>query len=183
MTVTPVDGLPAYGTFRGNDDLWPTWLTLRHWLSAYDVSELPGLKPEIIFEVEGGAGLTGAEVLAASVKRSALYEAFRRMFETYDYVVLPTAQVMPFDAKLHWPDHIGDVAMTSYHRWMEVTTVATLINAPAVVLPAGFSHDGLPIGLQVIGRNHGELALLDLARAWERATPWSEHLPPLLRTP
>jgi amidase len=175
MTVTPA--LPDFPL----EDLWPTWLTLRHWLSGFGApAPIEDLKPEIAYEIRGAAGLTGNDVLAASVRRSALYQAFRKLFETYDYAVLPTAQVLPFDANLHWPARIGDVEMTSYHRWMEVSTLATLINAPALAMPAGFSHDGLPIGLQVIGRNHDDRSLLSLAAAWERETDWVRRVPPPL---
>jgi amidase len=186
-TVTALDGLPAYGTFTGTADLWPTWLTLRHWLNGYGGRELydspelrKELKPEIVYEVEGALPISGAEVLTASVRRSGLYEAFRRLFATYDYVVLPTAQVMPFDATRHWPAEIEGVAMSSYHRWMEVTTIGTLINAPTLAVPAGFDRDGLPIGLQVIGRHHDDRSLLDLALAWENRTNWAKRRPALL---
>jgi amidase len=73
---------------------------------------------------------------------------------------------MPFDAAVHWPARIGGTEMSSYHRWMEVTTIGTLINAPVLAVPAGFGPSGLPIGLQVIGRNHDDHALLELARRW-----------------
>jgi amidase len=163
------------------EDLWPTWLTLRHWLAGFaPPAPLEDLKPEIAYEVSGADGISGRDVLLGSVRRSALYDAFRRLFETYDYAVLPTAQVLPFDATQHWPDRIGDVAMSSYHRWMEVSTLATLINAPALAMPAGFSDDGLPIGLQVIGRNHDDRSLLSLAAAWERETGWIQRFPPPL---
>jgi amidase len=196
MEVTALDGLPASGTFRGVEDLWPTWLTFRHWLAgmavkpAYDNPVLrAAMKPEAVFEIEGllagtdGAGpISAVDVYRASTARTDLYHAFRRLFETYEYAVLPTAQVMPFDADLTWPREIGGVGMSSYHRWMEVTTIATLINAPAIALPAGFNADGLPIGLQVIARNHGEESLLALAEAWSQATGCELTVPPLLRS-
>ena len=170
MSVDTLDELPAYGAFTGNDSLWPTWLTLRHWLAGSAVETVlelrPLLKPEAIFEYEGLTRLTASDVLAGSSLRSDLYRGFRELFRTYDYAVLPTAQVMPFDAATHWPDRIGKTEMSSYHRWMEVTTIGTLINAPVLAVPAGFGPSGLPIGLQVIGRNHDDRALLDLARAW-----------------
>ncbi|MFD0525297.1 amidase [Paractinoplanes durhamensis] len=180
LPVTTLSNLPGFDLA----DLWPTWLTLRHWMSGFGSRLLldepafrDKLKPEMVYEADGAAHLSGHEVLAASVKRSALYQSFRELFATYDYVVLPTAQVFPFDATLHWPDHIGDVTMTSYHRWMEVSTFATLINAPALAMPAGFSTDGLPIGLQVIGRNHDDRSLLELALAAERRADWVQRVP------
>ena len=117
----------------------------------------------------------------ASQRRTDLYHAFRLLFESYDYVALPTAQVMPFDASVHWPTRIEGVEMSSYHRWMEVTTIGTLINAPTLAIPAGFGSTGLPIGLQVIGRHHDDTSLLELAAAWDRYTrPAERHLPALI---
>ena len=72
--------------------------------------------------------------------------------------------------------------MSSYHRWMEVTTIGTLIGAPVLAMPAGFSRAGLPIGLQVIGPNHSEHSLLELARAWEEQTGFVQQSPPPLLT-
>ncbi len=194
MAVTRVDALPSYGSFRGVADLWPTWLVLRHWLvggsrkALYDDPRYRhALKPELIYEVDGlitgadGNGpISAVDVYQASVRRSDLYHAFRKLFTNYDYAVLPTAQVLPFDASWHWPAEVNGVRMSSYHRWMEVTTIGTLINAPTLAMPAGFSRDGLPIGLQVIGRHHADRSLLDLALAWERATRWVHDRPPAL---
>ena len=195
MEVSTVDTLPSFGAFQGNQDLWPTWLVFRHWLVGgiikplYDNPALrSAMKPEAIYEVEGlvtGADgnppLSGIDVYDGSVKRTAMYQAFRKLFETYDYVVLPTAQLFPFDADVTWPRSVDGVAMSSYHRWMEVTSIGTLIGAPTLAMPAGFSSSGLPIGLQVIGRNHDESSVLDLAEAWERRTGWVDRvLPPLL---
>jgi amidase len=196
LTVTPVEGLPAYGSFRGTADLWPTWLTLRHWLVGgarkplYDDPRYrAALKPELVYEIEGlllgpdgNRPITGIDVYEASARRTDLYHGFRQLFAGYDYAVLPTAQLLPFDASWHWPQEINGVPMSSYHRWMEVTTIATLINAPTLAMPAGFSRDGLPIGLQVIGRHRADRTLLDLAAAWEQATRWvHDHQPALLR--
>jgi amidase len=194
MEVTELTGLPDYGAFSGNEDLWPTWLVHRHWLlggilwGVYDDPTLrAAMKPEAIYEVEGlvsGADgnppITGLDTYRGSVMRTSLYQAFRELFETYDYAVLPTAQVFPFDASIHWPQEIEGVPMSSYHRWMEVTAVGTLLNAPTLAIPAGFSRAGLPMGLQVIGRNHDDFSLMDLARAWERETRWVQRVPPPL---
>ncbi|MFA3873074.1 amidase [Streptomyces sp. MMCC 100] len=195
MGVTKVDALPSYGAFRGNEDLWPTWLIFRHWLIGgslkplYDIPQFRReMKPEAIYEVEGlisGAdgnpALTGLDSWEGSVKRTAMYQAFRQLFETYDYVVLPTAQIFPFDADRDWPHEIEGVEMSSYHRWMEVTAIGTLIGAPTLAVPAGFSSDGLPIGLQVIGRNHDDFSLMEFAAAWERRARFvRDDLPPLI---
>jgi amidase len=200
--VDKIDRLDQFGTFA-NQDLWPTWLVFRHWLSGnlnfplYDNPALkPYLKPETIYEVEGmlngmdGHGpITAQQAWNGSVKRTALYQAFRALFEKYDYVLLPTAQVMPFDCvdaagnEVHWPTQINGVPMSSYHRWMEVTAIGTLLGAPTLAMPAGFGSTGLPIGLQVIGRNHDDAGVIAFAAAWERETRFVEnHVPPLVRS-
>ncbi|MEU2232226.1 amidase [Streptomyces vietnamensis] len=191
MEVTALDGLPTSKDFNGTEDLWSTWLTWRHWLSgmsvktAYDAELRSLLKPEAIYEYDGlatgadGNGpISGIDVYNASVKRSGLYRAFTELFETYDYAVLPTAQVMPFDAQTRWPKSINGKKMSSYHRWMEVTTIGTLLGAPTLAIPAGFNEAGLPIGLQVIARNHGDHSLMDLAHAWEHQTRFVRNHPP-----
>lgn len=200
-TVDRVDTLNhAGGTFT-NADLWPTWLVFRHWISGslnfpvYDnPAWKPYVKPETVYEVEGllngidGEGpITAQEVWSMSVKRTALYQSFRLLFEKYDYVLLPTAQVMPFDNvdsagnEVHWPAEINGVPMPTYHRWMEVTAIGTLLGAPTLAMPAGFGPSGLPVGFQVIGRNHDDAGVIELAAAWERETRLvNDHLPPLI---
>jgi amidase len=195
MEVVPQNGLPTSPTFAGNADLWPLWLVYRHWLIGGILSPLYGnptyraaLKPEAIYEVEGlisGAdgnpAITGLDTYNASVKRTAMYQAFRQLFETYDFAVLPTAQVFPFDASLTWPRSINGVTMSSYHRWMEVTAVGTLLGCPVINLPVGFNDQGLPMGIQVIAPNREDLSLLQLAQSWERTGWIQQHKPALLR--
>ena len=112
MEVTTLDALPSFGSFTGNADLWPTWLIFRHWLIGGILKPLydnptfrAAMKPEAIYEIEGllsgadgNAAISGLDTYNGSVKRTGLYQAFRTLFETYDYAVLPTAQVFPFDA-------------------------------------------------------------------------------------
>ena len=188
-----IDALPRHGTFHGTEDLWPTWLVWRHWLAGsalrpvHDVPRLRGrLKPEAVFEVEGLIGsqdrppLSAAEVYAGSRRRTDLYRGVLGLFEDVDYLVLPTAQLFPFAADLAWPREVAGRTMTTYHRWMEVCALGTLLGAPTLAMPAGFSRDGLPIGLQVIGRPQADAAVLDLAAAWETVTDHHRRRPPLL---
>ena len=154
--------------------IWRTWLTWRRWLVAgrlapffADPGQREQLKPEARWEAEQGAGLSGAEVFAASAERSAFYHRLLALFEQHDFLALPSAQVWPFDAEWHWPRSINGVAMDTYHRWMEVVIYATLGALPAISVPAGFDAGGLPMGLQLIGRPRGDLALLQLAKRYE----------------
>lgn len=170
--------------------IWATWLAWRHWLvggglSPFydDPAKRAKLKPEAVWEVEGGRKLSAFDVYRAAQARTALYGAVRQMFETYDYLVLPTAQVFPFDATVHWPKEIAGRTMDTYHRWMEVVTLATLSGCPTINLPVGFNTAGLPMGMQVIGPHHADLAVLQLGHAYEQAAGWvRERLPPAFRT-
>jgi amidase len=167
---------------------WTTFVTLRHWLTAGslghfydDPAQREHLKPEAQWEVERGLQLSAMDVYRASASRSALYQAASQLFREYDYLLVPTCQVFPFAVDVHWPQEVNGRKMDTYHRWMEVCSFATLIGCPVINVPVGFNQDGLPMGLQIIGRNHADLAVLQLAYAYEQATQWvSKHPPALL---
>lgn len=173
------------------EEMWRTAVTLRFWsvgadLIGYydDPAKRALLKPEAIYEIEGYRALTGRQVAEASEGRSRIYQAFRTLFERYDFVVLPSAQVFPFTVEERWPREIAGRAMDSYHRWMEVTLPATMAGLPTLAVPAGFGGaKKLPIGLQIVGPNHADLAVLQVGHAYEQASPWiARSLPEPLRT-
>ena len=171
------------------DAVWRAVMKLRAWqagsglLAFYnDPAKRALLKPEVIYEVESGLKLSAYDVTAASVVRTEWYKAVRAFFERYDYFVAPTAQVFPFDVNMRWPQEIAGKKMETYHEWMKGMLLITMSGGPALAVPAGFSSQGLPIGIQIVAPNHDELACLELAYAYELATNWtSTHLPSLLR--
>ena len=173
---------PAFALER----LWQCWLTLRHWSIANgplgDLYASPSkrrhMKPEAVWEVEAGLSLNAAEVHRAIVMRSAWYQALRSLFSRYDYLLLPAAQVFPFDAAIHWPTEIDGKTMDTYHRWMEVVIAGTLSGCPVASVPAGFNADGLPMGMQIIGKPQADFQVLQLAYAHEQATHWVDRRPP-----
>lgn len=162
------------------DAMWRTAVTLRHWSVGADLlrladkpEQLAMMKPEAIWEVEGYRKLSASDITEAQLGRTRIYEAFRRTFERFDFLVLPSAQVFPFDADLRWPTQIANRTMDSYHRWMEVTFPVTMAGLPALSVPAGFGGaNNLPIGMQIIGPNHADLAVLQIGHAYERASAW-----------
>ncbi|MBX3594598.1 amidase [Sphingomonas sp.] len=171
-------------------EMWRTAVTLRHWSVGSDLMDFYAdpakraqMKPEAIWEVEGYLALSARQIAEASQARSRLYQAFRELFETFDFVVLPSAQVFPFDVETRWPREIAGRSMDSYHRWMEVTLPATMAGLPTLAVPAGFGGPRrLPIGLQIIGPTHADLAVLQVGHAYEQASPWiAATLPPAVR--
>ncbi|HEN8800504.1 TPA: amidase [Pseudomonas putida] len=172
---------PAFDLTR----LWQCWLTHRHFLvhgnlaAAYaDPASRALLKPEAQWEVEGGLQLTAAAVYQASLHRSDWYRALASLFERYDFLLLPSAQVFPFDARQPWPTVVGGRPMDTYHRWMEVVIGPTLAGLPSISVPVGFNPAGLPMGLQIIGPAQADHAVLQLAYAHEQLTRWVQRCPP-----
>jgi amidase len=161
-------------------EMWRTAVTLRHWSVGADLIDFYSdpakramMKPEAIWEVEGYLALSGRQVAEASQARGRIYQAFQTLFQRFDFLVLPTAQVFPFDVEQKWPREIAGRPMDSYHRWMEVTLPPTMAGLPTLAVPAGFGGPRkLPIGLQVIGRTHADLAVLQVGHAYEQASPW-----------
>ncbi|SIT56363.1 Amidotransferase, subunit A [Mesorhizobium prunaredense] len=130
------------------------------------------LKPEAVWEVEQALQLTAPQIHAATVRRSSWHRTLLSLFDRFDLIALPTAQVFPFDVLTHWPTQVAGRAMDSYHRWMQVSALATLGGCPAVNVPAGFDGRGRPMGMQLIGRPRGDMAVLRAAAAYETTLPW-----------
>ena len=177
--------LPQVATFTGNDQLWSTWLALRHhevggWLSAnFDEHDITEMKPEAQWEIAGCRALSARQLDYARQVQHDLKRSVLKLFTEFDLLTLPTAQCWPFPAHQHWPSSVAGVAMDTYHRWMEVTTLATLAGCPALAVPAGVNEAGLHMGLQVIGRPGGEAELLGWARQAEGSRAFSATPPSL----
>ncbi|UCI27725.1 MULTISPECIES: amidase [unclassified Mesorhizobium] len=160
--------------------LWQAFVTLRQassgcGLKAHydDPAKRKLLKPEAVWEVEQAMGLTAPQVHAASVRRTSWHRTLLSLFERFDLIALPTAQVFPFDVTTHWPREVAGRPMDSYHRWMQVSAFATLGGCPALSVPAGFDEKGRPMGMQLIGRPRGDLAVLKAGAAYEAILPWT----------
>ncbi|MFM7444889.1 MAG: amidase family protein, partial [Tabrizicola sp.] len=102
------------------------------------------------------------------------------LFDRFDAVVLPSAQVWPSPADWRWPQAINGQPMDTYHRWIEVVVPASLIGLPALSVPVGFGPDGLPMGMQIIGRSGDDAGVLAIGQAYHRATEWPQRRPPLV---
>ncbi len=169
------------------EQMWQAWVTLRAMMNANgfralyaDPAKRAQIKPETLWEIEQGLNLSAQTVYEASVIRSAWYATASRLFDTYDAIALPTAQVWPFPVEWRWPQAIGARDMDTYHRWMEVVIPAGLIGLPTLSVPVGFGANGLPMGMQLAGRVGGDGAILALGQAWHNATDWPNQRPPLL---
>ena len=139
------------------------------------------LNREAIFEIKSGMKLSAFDLASASVVRSQWYQALCRLFERCDYLVVPTAQLFPFEIEMSWPQEIAGRRMETYHEWMKAACLISMSGCPALAVPAGFSGEGLPIGIQIVAPNRREVSCLQFAHAYQLATDWTHRqLPPLL---
>ncbi|HEX4635272.1 MAG TPA: amidase [Rhizomicrobium sp.] len=171
------------------EDAWQAFVKLRQFQQGAnfrifydDPAKRALLKPEAIYEIEGGMKLSAFDLANASIARTHWSNAFHKLFDHYDFLVMPTAQLFAFDINEHWPHQIAGKTMRTYHEWMVAVCMVTLTGCPSLAVPAGFSPSGQPMGLQIIAPVHHDLDCLKLGHAYEQATNWTaKHLPPLLR--
>jgi amidase len=156
--------------------VWEAWLVWRKALVASRIAPFllqaanrDKIKPEALWEHDSAQSLTGAEFMRASATRTSFYQHLLTLFETYDYLALPSAQTFAFDATLRWPQEINGKPMDTYHRWMECVVYATFAGLPCISIPCGFNAAGLPMGMQIIGKPQDDLGVLQLAAAYEVA--------------
>ena len=136
------------------------------------------LKDTVRWNVEQGLRLTGPEVARAEVLRTQAFHRVRRFFERFDFFVLPTVQVLPFDVTIPYPMEVGGQPSETYLDWMRSCYLISAVGNPALSVPAGFSTEGLPVGLQIVGRHRDDWGVLQLGHAFEEATGFGRTAPP-----
>jgi amidase len=135
------------------------------------------MKDTVVWNIEQGLKLSGADVSRAEAKRTRLYHRVRKFMERYEFLILPVSQVAPFSVETEWVREINGVKMESYVDWMATCYAITLTGLPAISVPCGFTGDGLPIGLQIVGRHQRDFDVLQLAFAFEQATQYGTIRP------
>ena len=137
------------------------------------------IKDTVIWNTEQGLKLTARELAEAEVKRTALYHRVRTFMERYEFLVLPATQVPPFEVTQPYVTEIEGVPLPTYIDWMRACSDITVTGSPAISVPGGFTPDGLPVGLQIVGRHQDDWGVLQLAHAFERATGFGRRRPPM----
>jgi amidase len=139
----------------------------------------PVMQDNLVKNIEQGLALTAPEIAAAERTRTELFHRVRTFFQTYDLILTPTAAVPPFPLQFRsGPPTINGVPMKHYIQWALLTYAFTIVSAPAISVPCGFTRDGLPVGLQIAGRWRDEAGVLGAAAAFEQAQPWAHVRPP-----
>ena len=112
--------------------------------------------------------------------RTLLFQRVHAFFEQYAFLVLPVSQVLPFDIDTPYVKAINGVPMQTYIDWMRSCIYITVTGHAAISVPCGFSPDGLPVGLQIVGRYRDDRGVLELAYAFEQATRVGERRPSIV---
>jgi len=170
-----VEAHPALG------DPWPIVDTI--WTAGMaavtgnldDVRDL--LDPGRLAVIESGFTRTAVELADAYLQRSIYFQGWRTFMQDYDLLLTPSLPCTAFEVGM---DHPGTIAghATSYLNWTAFTYPFNVTGQPAATVPCGFDSNGLPIGLQLVGRWHDDTTVLRAAAAFEEIAPWSHLRPP-----
>ena len=159
--------------------------TLRAWGSAHsgaaDLRAHPEFfKDTLTGEIEDGLRLSGVDVANAETARGQLWRSFQAFLEKYEYFILPTTQLPPFDVDTPYPTEIAGVKFTSYIDWMKSCWYISATGNPAASVPGGFTPEGLPVGVQIVGRSKEDFSVLQMAHAFEQATGFGKKRPSIV---
>jgi amidase len=158
------------------------FLAWRHWSVELGFGDLVATKGDqlneyIHWHVEEGRKLTGPNLSRMEAKRTALYQRMVAFMNQYEFFLLPVNQVLPFDVTTHYPTEIAGVKMENYIAWMKSAYYISTVGNPAMSVPCGFSQQGLPIGIQIVGRHHDDWGVLQMGYAFEQATNIGKRRP------
>ena len=135
------------------------------------------MKDTVIWNAEKGLKQSGLQIANAQKERAVIFQRMITFFEKYDFLVMPVSQVVPFPLETDWVREINGQPMETYIDWMESCSVITATEHPAISVPAGFTPDGLPVGIQIVAPFRREFELLQIANLFEQATKVGERRP------
>ena len=167
--------------FADAEEIFQVWRAWRFELRYSELLEAhrDRIKDTVIWNTEKGQRLTGPELGRAEVRRTQLYHRMRAFMERYEFLLCATNQVPPFDVAMPYLTEIDGVKMETYIDWMRSCWHITITGHPAISVPCGFTPEGLPVGLQIVGRHQDDFGVLQLAHAFEQATGAWKRRPPI----
>ena len=137
------------------------------------------IKDTVVWNIEAGRQLSGPDVGRMAQQLGALQERVRLFMGRHEYLVLPVSQVPPFNVAQPYVTEINGETLNTYIDWMRSCYYISVTGLPAISVPCGFTPDGLPVGIQIVGRHRDELSLLQMAYAFEQATKVGDRHPPI----
>ena len=152
--------------------LWEVWCNLRSKitfddLAAMEIQNFEELGFPVKWEYEQGEKIKEFEISNAINQYQKDCSYVDGLFDEYDILALPSAQLFPFDKEIDFPKSIQETQMDTYHRWMEVTVFASMFQLPTISVPVGFNEKGLPMGMQLIGKNKSDEKVIHIGKYYE----------------
>jgi amidase len=141
------------------------------------------LQEELVENTEQGLALTSRDVARGELLRTSQWQRMREFLATHDLLITPTSATPPFPIEQAHPVEINGRPVGRMLQRSYLTYAFSVLGLPAISIPCGFTRQGLPVGLQIIGRRRGEAAVLRAAAAFEAARPWAAHVPPVVQRP
>ena len=163
------------------DEIFRVW---RAWYFELALGELltehrAQMKDSVVWNIEQGQQLSGPQIGQAERKRTELYHRMREFMDRYAFLVAPVSQVPPFPVTQEYVTEINGIALDTYLDWMKSCYYISVTGLPAISVPGGFTPEGLPVGVQIVGQYQGDLGLLRFAHAFEQATQVWKRRPAL----
>jgi Asp-tRNA(Asn)/Glu-tRNA(Gln) amidotransferase A subunit family amidase len=134
------------------------------------------IDPDLVKMIEAGMGYSGIDVMRALDQKKAIYNALNDIFKNYDLLITPTTAVTAFEQGIMYPPKINDKNV-SPTAWQAFTFPINMTGHPAASIPCGWSKEGLPIGMQIIGKRFDELTVLQASKAFQEIAPWQDKKP------
>jgi len=158
--------------------LWDAWTTLRSrnvylYLAESNLQDDESLSAGAQYELSNGKQISNDDLKRSMKMRSELTKKIDHLFGEYDFLAMPSAQVFPFDKNTDYPNKISGKDMQTYHQWMEVTVLSSLLGLPTISIPVGFNENNLPMGMQIIGRKKEDLRVISFAKRYEQIFGYS----------
>ena len=163
-------------------DIWDIWTSLRAKCNFDDLKEMKLLDMNNLCDSARWEYLKGANIKSNQIEKSILQQnkylnEVHQLFKKFDFIILPSAQVFPFNKEKSYPDQICGYNLDTYHRWMEVTILSGLFQLPTISVPIGFNEEGLPMGMQIIGKKGNDLKVISFAKKYEETFNLSKIKP------
>ena len=165
-----------------NEALWNSWITFRS-KSIYEdtlamnIKDINTMTYQAIWEYNHGKNIKDEDLDSAYKQKKRCEEQIENIFKNFDFLALPSAQLFPFDKNQQFPEKINSFQLDTYHRWLEIFILSSLLELPTFTIPVGFDELGMPMGMQIIGKRKSDLQLFAFAKKYEEIFNFSKFKP------
>ncbi len=165
-----------------NEALWNSWITFRS-KSIYEdtlamnIKDINTMTYQAIWEYNHGKNIKNEDLDSAYKQKKRCEEQIENIFKNFDFLALPSAQLFPFDKNQQFPEKINSFELDTYHRWLEIFILSSLLELPTFTIPVGFDELGMPMGMQIIGKRKNDLQLFAFAKKYEEIFNFSKFKP------